>query len=148
MSEVAFNGAKIAVLMGGQVLVFHRDDLPGLPFAGLWDLPGGARDGEESPQACALRETAEETALEVDPAWIVWRRCYANQKPGRRPVWMLVAEVPLGALGEPVLGDEGQAVAWMPVGEFLRRGDAIPHLQAQLGDYLRERAAREGSSHM
>ncbi len=145
---MVFSGAKIAVLMGGQVLVFHRDDLPELPFAGLWDLPGGARDGEESPEDCALRETLEETGLVVNPAWIVWRREYANQRPGRKPVWMLVAEVPEGVLGEPVLGDEGQEVAWMPVGEFLRRGDSIPHLQAQLGDYLRERAAREGSSHM
>ena len=145
MSETEFNGAKIAVLMGGRVLAFHRDDLPGLPFAGLWDLPGGARDGAESPEDCALRETVEETGLVVDRRWIVWRREYANQKPGRRPVWMLVPE---GLLGDPVLGDEGQAVTWMHVGEYLRRGDAIAHLQAQLGDYLRARAAREGSSHL
>ena len=36
-----FVGAKAALFCEGRVLTCLRDDRPGLPWAGHWDLPGG-----------------------------------------------------------------------------------------------------------
>lgn len=44
-----FSGAKIALLCDGQLLTYQRDDKPGIPWPGLWDLPGGGRESDESP---------------------------------------------------------------------------------------------------
>ena len=36
---------------------------PGIPWPAFWDLPGGGREGTESPVECVLRETHEEFGL-------------------------------------------------------------------------------------
>lgn len=142
-----FHGAKIAVIVAGRVLVMLRDEKADIPWPGRWDLPGGGREGDEGPEDCALRELREELSVEVDRRWLVWRRQYPGVLPGQGATWLVVAEVPEGVLGEVVLGDEGQDWAWMSLGEFLAHDGAIPHQQARVREYLRERAAREGYPH-
>lgn len=71
-----FMGAKIVLLSGDQLLAYKRDNKPDIPFPGMWDLPGGGREGDESPAECALREVEEEFALRIDPGRIVWEREY------------------------------------------------------------------------
>ena len=44
-----FHGVKAALLFGDKILVYKRDDKPGLRFANLWDMPGGGREGDETP---------------------------------------------------------------------------------------------------
>ncbi|WP_172298683.1 NUDIX domain-containing protein [Pseudoruegeria sp. HB172150] len=140
MTEQAFSGAKIAILCGDEVLSLLRDDRPDIPFPGLWDLPGGGREGAETPEETALRELEEETGLLLDPALVVWREVFDSWvAPGRPPNWFLVAEVPEGVLDEPVLGDEGQELRWFEITEFLELNGAIPHMQTRLRVYLAER---------
>jgi 8-oxo-dGTP diphosphatase len=55
-----FAGAKLAALVDGHILTYRRDHKPGIPWPGLIDLPGGGREGDESPSACVLRELQEE----------------------------------------------------------------------------------------
>ena len=45
-----FEGAKIAVIVGERVLALLRDDRADLPWPGHWDLPGGGREGGETPR--------------------------------------------------------------------------------------------------
>ncbi|WP_425053929.1 NUDIX domain-containing protein [Psychromarinibacter sp. S121] len=138
-----FDGAKLAVMCDGVVLSLMRDNRPDIPFPGLWDLPGGGREGDETAEDCALRETLEETGLRLDPAWIVWKRLYPNANDLKGPRrWFLVAEVPADVMASARLGDEGQALRWFGVAEFLSRPDAIPHLQRRLRDFLTGRAER------
>ncbi|WP_162869177.1 NUDIX domain-containing protein, partial [Escherichia coli] len=49
MTDRAFGGAKIALLCDGRLLVYQRDDKPGIPWPGMWDLPGGGRENGETP---------------------------------------------------------------------------------------------------
>jgi hypothetical protein len=51
-----FGGTKIALLCGDHAVVYLRDDKPGIPFPGMWDLPGGGREGNEGPIECGIRE--------------------------------------------------------------------------------------------
>ncbi len=48
-----FIGVKAALLLDDKIIVIQRDNKPGLPFANLWDLPGGAREAaDETLLAC------------------------------------------------------------------------------------------------
>ncbi|MBU1172649.1 MAG: NUDIX hydrolase [Proteobacteria bacterium] len=49
-----------------QLLLFLRDDIPGLPYANMWDIPGGHVDEGEMPQACIEREMKEEIGVDLN----------------------------------------------------------------------------------
>ncbi len=49
-----------------QMLLFLRDDKPGLPYANLWDVPGGHVEINENPEECIVREMKEEMNLTLD----------------------------------------------------------------------------------
>lgn len=49
----------------GRVLMARRPE--GRPMAGLWEFPGGKLKAGETPEACLVRELAEELALTVQP---------------------------------------------------------------------------------
>ena len=49
-----------------QVLLFLRDDKPGLPYPNMWDVPGGHVDDGETPEQCIVREMKEEMDLALD----------------------------------------------------------------------------------
>lgn len=137
-----FHGAKIAVLSGGKVLCLQRDDVDGIPWPGWWDLPGGGREGAESPEETALRELREELSVTLDPRCLVWRRSFpARDALGGRN-WFLVAEARAPVTGI-VLGDEGQDWRWFGIVEFLSSDRVVPHFRDRLRMYLAERAARD-----
>ncbi len=131
-----FSGAKLAILAKDHVLGFLRDDISSIPFPGMWDLPGGGRKGTETPVETALRETWEETGLRVSGADVVWERLYPVTPPDRLPTWFMVARPGWLTLPPLRLGDEGQAVKWLPVENFLALDTAIDHMQWRLQDYF------------
>jgi len=150
MDTSNFNGAKLAILAGGQVLTLLRDNRPDIPYPGLWDLPGGGREGDETPKDCALRETFEEAGLRLSPTAITWERAYVGRNLGEVPTFFLVAEPGWLALPPLRLGDEGQEVRWMPLHGYLALDNAVPHLQERVRQFLAQkelqawRAARSG----
>jgi 8-oxo-dGTP diphosphatase len=62
------DGASIAVFKDRKVLLVQRARAP---FAGLWSLPGGKREGEETPREAARRELKEETGIEAEVEGVV-----------------------------------------------------------------------------
>jgi 8-oxo-dGTP diphosphatase len=136
LSHPPFSGAKIAVICEGHLLTYLRDDTPAIPWPGLWDLPGGGREGDETPEQCALRETHEEFGLTLDPGWIVWKRVYPGQGVNGLDTWFFVAEVPTGTFEQVVFGDEGQRWEIKAVSAFLDMDQAIPRLQQRLREFL------------
>jgi 8-oxo-dGTP diphosphatase len=49
-----------------QVLLFLRDDDPGIPYPNMWDLPGGHVENGETPRQCICREIKEEMGLDME----------------------------------------------------------------------------------
>lgn len=48
------------------LLLFLRDDKPGLPYANMWDIPGGHVEEGETPAECIVREMKEEIGVDID----------------------------------------------------------------------------------
>ncbi|MCB1339579.1 MAG: NUDIX hydrolase [Pseudooceanicola sp.] len=133
-----FRGAKLALFLGGALLVIRRDRRADIPWPGRWDLPGGGREGTESPVDCVLRETLEEVGLALVPEDLRWGRAYPQNNG---VVWFFAAELP-GEMVERVrFGDEGEGWRLMSYEEYAGHPAAIPHFVARIGDYLEERGA-------
>ncbi len=130
--ESDFVGAKGAVLLGGRLLCLLRDDRPGLPFAGLWDLVGGGREGAEAPRETLLREGREEVGLDLAAADWVWARAFPAMADPSRAGWFFVLRLPAGAERGIRLGAEAQGWALMAPERFLGLPDAVPALQHRL----------------
>jgi 8-oxo-dGTP diphosphatase len=136
----AFHGAKIALLCGDRLVAYRRDRTPGIPNPGLWDFPGGGREGAESPEQCALREVEEEFALRLDPARIRWRRVYPSvDHPGHQG-WFLVATIDEAEVAAIRFGPEGEEWRMMAIADFLASPEAVPALSERLTHYLEGQA--------
>jgi len=55
-------GVAVIITRDGQVLLLRRENVHG---AGSWAVPGGHLEFGESPEECAIRETKEETGIDV-----------------------------------------------------------------------------------
>lgn len=129
-----FGGAKMAAMLGDALLVYRRDDMPGLPFPGLLDLPGGGREGQESPAECVLRELAEEFGVYLAPDRLHYHRVY-RLGDGVTLSHFFVAELTEIEVATVRFGDEGQDWALMPADDFIADEDAIPRLRDWLIEY-------------
>lgn len=134
---MGFDGAKLALYLGEKLAVILRDDTPGLLFADHWDLPGGGREGAETPLACALRECREELGIAVPEQAVVWQGSFDE---AGRTKWFFVARMPAQAEAEIVFGDEGQRWRLMEEEEFLNHPRAVPAFQDRLRVYLAQSA--------
>lgn len=140
--EPDFSGAKIALVCGPRLVAYRRDLKPTIPWPGLWDLPGGGREGGETPEACALREVREEFGIVLTPDRVHWRRRYPGALHGQRQSYFLAASISAPEVAAIRFGDEGQCWRMMGVDEFLAHPEGIAHLQARLSDYLAGYLAR------
>ena len=130
-----FGGTKLAALLGDALLVYRRDDKPDIPFPGLLDLPGGGREGGESPAACALRELAEEFGVCVATDRIHYSRAY-RLADGVTVSHFLAVHLSEDEVAAVRFGDEGQDWALLPIADYLSDPDAIPRLCDWLAHYL------------
>lgn len=118
----------------------HGADVPGLPaharwsadpallltrraqglrqHAGQWALPGGRLDSDETPEAAALRELAEEVGLVLDPAAVLGRLDDYATRSGYviTPVVVWAGAAP-GLRANPT---EVESIHRIPVAELLR----------------------------
>jgi 8-oxo-dGTP diphosphatase len=103
--------AAVLLRADGRVLLAQR--LPGTPYAGYWEFPGGKVEPGESAREALARELHEELGIEVIRAapWLTQRYVYPH------------AHVELNFFrvfawrGEPH-GRDGQAITWQRPGAF------------------------------
>ena len=71
-----FTGCKIALICDGQILTILRDDKETIPYPNMWDLPGGGREGNETPFECVAREVYEELNIQLSKEEVIWSGIY------------------------------------------------------------------------
>lgn len=128
-----FHGAKLALFVGDNLAVILRDDRDDIPWPDCWDMPGGGREGSETPMACALRETHEELGLLIDPNAVVWGKRFDSDLGDK---WFFVAHLPAQVARDIQLGDEGQRWVLMSTSEYINHPKTIGPLGDRLQVYL------------
>ena len=132
-----FQGCKIALFCGDKLLTILRDDKENIPWPNMWELPGGGREGDESPFECAAREVFEELGIRLTKDCLLWSRVYPSVLyEGRYSVFM-VGQLRQEQFDNITFGDEGQAYKLMSIEEFLSSSQVVPQLQERLKDYLK-----------
>jgi len=133
-----FTGCKIALICDGLILTILRDDNPTIPWPNMWELPGGGREGDESPFECVSREVYEELGIHLNEDCLLWSKVYPSMLfEGRQSVFM-VGQLSQEQFDNITFGDEGQTYKLMSIEEFLNSKQAVPQLQGRLRDYLEE----------
>lgn len=132
-----FHGVKIAVLVDGKILMHLRDNKPGLFNANMWDFPGGGREGNETPEECAIREIEEEFGIILSSESIVWEKVFPAQKDPNQKAVFMVAKIPSEFTSKIVLS-EGQKWELFDQKTFFAKDDVIPALKVRFEDYLKQ----------
>lgn len=132
-----FVGAKAALIWQGHILTYLRDDTPGLPWPGMWDLPGGGREGAESAEQCLFREVYEEFGLTLTPLHLTWRGLVPAMGGPTRQAWFFAGTLTTPETESIRFGDEGQCWRLMPLDEWQAHPLAVPVLQHRTGLLLK-----------
>lgn len=133
-----FTGCKIALFCDGQILTILRDDKPTIPWPNLWELPGGGREGNETPFECVAREVYEELNIQLSKDDIVWSRIYPSMLDENKKSVFLVGKLAQEQFNSIVFGDEGQGYKLVRLEEFLASDRVVPQLQERVRDYVEE----------
>lgn len=140
MSTEPFSGCKLALVHRGTVLAYTRDRKAGIPYPGLLDLPGGGREGRESPEQCVLRELAEEFGLRLPAERLLYRQRY-ELPAGQGHAWFFAGRLHAGEIASIVFGDEGLHWQLIAIEDFLSHPMAIPHLRTRVREALSAKRA-------
>jgi 8-oxo-dGTP diphosphatase len=131
-----FSGTKIALICDGQLLTYVRDDDPDIPFPNMIDLPGGGREGDESPFDCVCREVFEEfgLCLQIDDIGL-WR-VYPFWNDPTKLSHFFIGYLSADEVKCIQFGDEGQSWQMMKIEKYLTNDRAILRLKERLAECL------------
>ena len=133
-----FTGCKIALFCEDRILTILRDDKSNIPYPNTWELPGGGREGDESPFECVAREVYEELGIHLIEECLLWSKVYPSMLFEGKESVFLVGKLRQEQFDSIVFGDEGQGYKLMSIEEFLSSDKVVPQLQDRVRDYLEE----------
>lgn len=133
-----FTGVKAALLYDGKLLVYQRDDKPGLRFAGLWDFFGGGREGGEVPYECLARELNEELEITIKSSQVIFSKVFPAMHDPSQDAYFMVVSLSKENVSAMKFGSEGQAHKFIDIDEFLRSNEFVSFLKPRLESYLRK----------
>ena len=136
-----FHGAKAAVFIDELLLLYQRD--PDVPWGGMWDMPGGGREGVETPRQCLARELMEEFQLEFSDAEELWHTQVPAMNSAGEAAWFFVIRFPSNWDARICFGDEGQEWRLFSVKDALSLPNLIAPLRARLCLWLRREGDRK-----
>lgn len=131
-----FTGCKIALICGDKILTILRDDKETIPWPNMWELPGGGREGNESPFECVAREVYEELSIQLSKDDIIWSSIYPSMLDENKKSVFLVGQLTQEQFDSIVFGDEGQGYKLVSLEEFLTSDRVVPQLQERVRDYV------------
>ena len=133
-----FTGCKIALFCDDRILTILRDDISTIPWPNMWELPGGGREGEETPFECVQREVFEELGIHLTEDCLLWSKVYPSMLFEGKESVFLVGKLTQEQFDSIVFGDEGQGYKLMSIDEFLGSDKVVPQLQDRVRDYIKE----------
>ena len=98
----------------GRILITRRPE--GGHLAGYWEFPGGKQEGDETPEACLIREIQEELGIRVHPSERLLTEAHEYETK-RVTLHFFACTVQEDA--EP-RSAEGQEIRWAAPGDLLR----------------------------
>lgn len=108
-----------------------------------WALPGGFVDYGESLETAVLRETKEETRLELEDL----RQFKTYSDPDRDPRFHTISTVFIGrGVGNPKAGDDAKNLKIVPYEELMNGEYAFDHRRV-IGEYLKIRHRTQDTGH-
>ena len=133
-------GSRAVIVRDGMILLSHET------VSGWWLIPGGGMEEGETPEACCVRETEEETGLIVRPLR-QFLTMYEYYEEYRYIGWYFICEV-IGR-GQMNLTEaekrRGAGPEWLPLEEavelFSHHQDYAETSEEKRGAYQREYAA-------
>ncbi|MEZ7559439.1 NUDIX hydrolase [Streptococcus sp. 27098_8_66] len=131
-----FTGCKIALICDGQILTILRDDKEDIPWPNMWELPGGGREGNETPFECVAREVYEELNIQLSKDDVIWSRLYPSMLDENKKSVFLVGKLTQEQFESIIFGDEGQGYKLVSFEEFLTSDRVVPQLQERVRDYV------------
>ena len=68
-----------------------RDDKENIPWPNMWELPGGGREGDESPFECVAREVFEELGIHLTEDNLLGSKVYPSMllRGSSRSLWLV-----------------------------------------------------------
>jgi 8-oxo-dGTP diphosphatase len=99
----------------GALLMARRRNVHG---DGTWSTPGGHLEFGETPEACAARETLEETGVVVGSCRLLQLTNDVLRDDGRHYVTLWIECDHVSGTGEPLAEHELDMVEWFPVDEL------------------------------
>ncbi|MBN8940926.1 MAG: NUDIX hydrolase [Rhizobiales bacterium] len=119
MSGYPIPATIAVVLRDGQVLLVRRANPPD---AGRWGFPGGKIERGETIAQAAIRELAEETAVQAEALSVLTAvdAFDHDDNGGLRRHFILIAVACRWISGEPVAGDDALEAAWFAVADLDR----------------------------
>ena len=134
-----FTGCKIVLICEGRILTILRDDKPTIPYPNMWDLPGGGREGNETPFECVAREVYEELSIQLSKADVIWFQIYPSMLDGNKKSVFLVGRFTQEQFESIIFGDEGQGYKLVSFEEFLTSDRVVPQLQERVREYVEKK---------
>ena len=132
------------VFRDGAVLLVKRGAEPN---RGRWSLPGGALETGETVEAATVRETREETGVDVRPVHVVDVRDFIERK-GSQVRWhyVLIDVLCEYLRGDPVPATDAENARLIPLRE-LGEYDVVPAALEVLQMTSARRIASDGAAH-
>ncbi len=93
-----------------EVLLVLRDNISTIPYPGLWNLPGGHIEDNETAEECIVREMLEEIEINVSGCMLFRVYEFADR---REYVFMKQADFDL----KNIILHEGQMLRWFSMDE-------------------------------
>lgn len=132
------SGAKVVLFLGDQLVSILRDDFPHIHYPNLWDLPGGGREGDESPFETLAREVHEELGLILPPEAVLWESAFTSLTQPEKWNAFFVAQMPTSTVDDIVFGDEGQRWDLVDMDAFIALPNRVPSYEVRLAKWVAE----------
>lgn len=130
-----FHGVKGLIRVADKIIVVRRDTKT-MKYQLQLDLPGGGREGNESPFETLKREIRETLGINLGPDDIAFSVRYDNPSGHAQDTFFLVTKELTLDPHKINFGEKGLMYSFMTMHEFIKRPDAVEKQKGRIINYL------------